>query len=279
MRRIWLLGAILACTACGDPVPKVANSGTPCSADPPGCGVCSAAVCTDGSWSCEGTPCAQNISNQCESDPPGCGPCEAPVCDGAAWTCQGTPCAQNFSNTCQSEPPGCPCDALCVDGSWSCDCSVCEPSSTTTLDGVEIAFGADRCSWTLSEAAAGIEIPYTITIAQAQTVLPTGQASCATPGPSGLAPFELIEGSGQRYCICDAGLCQQLSEPVDLIAGTYEFTLAWDGVNWEGPSDTGNPKGAPFPAGEYTATVSAIGMVGEAGYEVRAELPIVLIAD
>jgi len=28
------------------------------------------------------------------------------------------------------------------------------------------------------------------------------------------------------------------------------------GVNWTGPSDTGNPKGAPFPPGDYTLTVS-----------------------
>jgi len=38
--------------------------------------------------------------------------------------------------------------------------------------------------------------------------------------------------------------------------GTYARTFTWDGVNWTGPSDTGNPKGAPFPPGDYTLTVS-----------------------
>jgi hypothetical protein len=37
------------------------------------------------------------------------------------------------------------------------------------------------------------------------------------------------------------------------------MTLAWDGVNWDGPSDTGNPKGAPFPEGSYTVTVRGTG--------------------
>jgi hypothetical protein len=37
----------------------------------------------------------------------------------------------------------------------------------------------------------------------------------------------------------------------------YEFR--WDGVNWSGPSDTTNPKGAFFPPGIYTLTVHASG--------------------
>ena len=39
--------------------------------------------------------------------------------------------------------------------------------------------------------------------------------------------------------------------------GTYPRTFTWDGVNWRGPSDTGNPKGPPFPPGDYTLTIAA----------------------
>jgi hypothetical protein len=41
--------------------------------------------------------------------------------------------------------------------------------------------------------------------------------------------------------------------------GRYAGSVAWDGRNWTGPSDSSNPEGAPFPAGDYEFSVSAVG--------------------
>jgi len=48
--------------------------------------------------------------------------------------------------------------------------------------------------------------------------------------------------------------------------GTYAHIFTWDGRNWTGPSDFGNPKGKPFPAGAYDVTVTIHGylVVGNA---------------
>ena len=49
---------------------------------------------------------------------------------------------------------------------------------------------------------------------------------------------------------------------VDLTAAQYRdgrHTFEWDGRQWAGPSDTGNRKGDPLPAGDYTLEVSAVG--------------------
>ena len=59
--------------------------------------------------------------------------------------------------------------------------------------------------------------------------------------------FEQLAGNGQSYCLCDTGLCGPASlPPVTLRAGNYAGAFSWDGKNWNGPSDTDNPKGAPF---------------------------------
>jgi hypothetical protein len=44
--------------------------------------------------------------------------------------------------------------------------------------------------------------------------------------------------------------------------GVYHASFNWDGVNWSGPSDTSNPKGAPFPAGSYRLDITATGYRG-----------------
>ena len=43
--------------------------------------------------------------------------------------------------------------------------------------------------------------------------------------------------------------------------GTYTHSFTWDGRNWNGPSDTGQPKGPAFPPGTYTLTVTVHGKV------------------
>jgi hypothetical protein len=138
-------------------------------------------------------------------------------------------------------------------------------------------FPVERCIWTLEEAAEGIEIPYAVAIEERHEVTPTSQNGCDEPGESGLAPFPRIEGNDQNYCLCDVGLCPNDPQTVDLVEGVTQFTLQWDGNNWNGPSDTGNPEGEPFPPGEYTVEVSAVGMEGDTPYEVVGTLNITLV--
>ncbi len=132
----------------------------------------------------------------------------------------------------------------------------------SNLDGVRIEFTGTECHWLQSQALAGVKVPYQVVIAKdvdLVTPKPQDAGQCDLPGPSGLILFEKLEGDSQAYCKCDTGLCQGTTQTVTLKAGTYPGEFEWHGRNWEGPSDTGNPEGAPFPAGKYTLTVRAKG--------------------
>jgi hypothetical protein len=143
------------------------------------------------------------------------------------------------------------------------DSGGCQVTSETDLAGAHIELDASRCVFTLAQAAAGIAVGYDVVVdADVQNVVPRAQdaGGCDAADRSGLIPFELVSGAGQRYCLCDVGLCPAPSgAPVTLLAGRYHHTFTWDGRNWTGPSDTGNPQGAPFPQGTYALRVSAVG--------------------
>jgi hypothetical protein len=145
------------------------------------------------------------------------------------------------------------------------DAGPCAIDSSSDLPGVHIVFTTQTCTYTLAQAAAGISIEYDVVVdADVAGVIPQGQNSAPSPGPSGLIVFEKLDGNGQNYCLCDVGLGVQPSQtPVTIKMGTYHSKFMWDGHNWNGPSDTGNPKGALFPAGDYRLDVSAIGSIVE----------------
>jgi hypothetical protein len=66
-------------------------------------------------------------------------------------------------------------------------------------------------------------------------------------------------------------------EPHLLNVGVYAKSFNWDGVNWSGPSDTNNPKGMPFPAGDYELVIQALGSTNqgtETPFSVEASLVI-----
>ena len=258
----------------------------------PGCGGDSfhgPAECVDGAWTCaEGI-----LRTDC---PPGtCWGEKAPgeVCTEAGWSCQ--PSADDYAAcpdvlclTCDGfagpvEQAGCSCE--CSEGNVVCEATptTCEASAASTLPGVTIVLSSAACTFTLAEAAAGIAIPYSVVVTQPVAgVLPRPQDSgqCGQPGPSGLIVFERLTGGDEGYCICDTGLCMGPSdEPVDLDAGVYPGSFAWDGHNWAGPSDTGNPKGAPFPPGDYVLTVSAKGELaaGDEPFEVVGTMTLHLV--
>ncbi|MCO4774306.1 MAG: hypothetical protein KDA24_30060 [Deltaproteobacteria bacterium] len=140
---------------------------------------------------------------------------------------------------------------------------------------------APTYTFTLADAAAGVEIPYTVVISAdvpGVRSLPQDAGGCGQPDASGLSLFERLSGGDQGYCECDVGLCPSPDPAPSLLgAGTFDRTFSWTGLNWAGPSDTGNPMGAPFPPGQYTLLVNAIGTVDGADYTVSASSTITLI--
>jgi hypothetical protein len=158
----------------------------------------------------------------------------------------------------------------------------CMGTASSTLPGVTLAFPPDvKCIYTTTEVSGGIKIPYRLHVdapSAGLAVSNTPQASCEVPGQSGLFVLERLEGMGQSYCICDAGLCAP-PPTATLAAGEYPMAFSWSGKNWNGPSDTGAPKGSPFPAGKYELTVKALGTTSSAGtpFAVTATLQIQLL--
>ena len=151
---------------------------------------------------------------------------------------------------------------------------------TSTLPGVCIRMDAQDGLTSLKQAAAGIAIPYTVIVeADVADVVPLPQdaGQCGQPGASGLILFERLTGNGQSYCLYDTGLCMGPdTTPRTIAAGSTPGSFAWEGRNWGGPSDTGNPQGDPFPAGSYTLEVSAVGTVGGANFTVSNTFTITL---
>jgi hypothetical protein len=160
-------------------------------------------------------------------------------------------------------------------------------TAASDLPGVSIEFLDPICEFTLAEAQAGIEIDYRIHITEAVSgITPDWQDSgrCVQQGDSGFILFETLSGGAENYCLCQSGHCAGFrDENITLVPGTYESSFTWSGLNWNGPSDTGNPMGAAFPVGTYTLRVSAIGelSLGDAGpaedFEVVGTLDIVLV--
>ncbi|TNE46495.1 MAG: hypothetical protein EP343_23090 [Deltaproteobacteria bacterium] len=141
----------------------------------------------------------------------------------------------------------------------------CKMTHSSDLSGVSIDMTSTRCRFTLAEIAQGQKLSYLVKIGATQVKGLTFYSKqqdgggCQQPGSSGLRVFYRIQGGGQNYCICDTGLCQGNSDFVSLQGGEFAEAFDWDGKNWNGPSDTGNPKGAAFPAGTYTLTLKIVG--------------------
>jgi hypothetical protein len=158
---------------------------------------------------------------------------------------------------------------------------VCGTTEMSNLPDVSIEFPAQPCVFTLAQAAAGISIDYNVVVGATVTgVIPVPQdaGQCDQPHTSGVILFENLGGGGENYCICDTGLCfPPPMIPVTLNPGTYPGAFAWMGNNWFGPSDTGNPMGAPFPPGTYTLTVSAEGSHNGNPYTVEGTFTVYLI--
>jgi hypothetical protein len=149
---------------------------------------------------------------------------------------------------------------------------------------VRIEFPKDGYSFTLAEAAKGINIPYTIRVTEELPnviALQTGPSYHEPPGPSGLHPHESIKGQGQLYSLDDFGLAFQSRVVATTIKkGEHKHFFEWDGRNWRGPSDTNTPKGKAFPAGTYEVEVVVHGNVktekGAVPYRISGKAKLVL---
>lgn len=186
-----------------------------------------------------------------------------------------------------SYPNGKECGPVCRTATIESDAGT-EPDSATTPDAsvppncllesesslphVHFVSKATECVFSLAEARAGISIPYDVVIDEDVPGFAPAQPYPYGANVSGLSVSEMLRGGGQTYCLCDQGLpyasCPLadggVSHPIDstpcgpvtLKKGVYSRAFDWDGVNWTGPSDTGNPKGPPFPPGDYALTIA-----------------------
>jgi len=148
----------------------------------------------------------------------------------------------------------------------------CVLEAASSLPHVHIVSKATHCIFSVAAARAGISIPYDVVIDEDVPGFAPVQPYPYGTNVSSLFVTEMLRGGSQSYCVCDRGLpyasCPlsdggtfypngAICEPTTLKKGVYPRAFTWDGVNWTGPSDTGNPKGAPFPPGDYTLTIAS----------------------
>jgi hypothetical protein len=183
-----------------------------------------------------------------------------PTCAGSGESCAASGCCEALSDACLAQGN----DMLCVNAippqyDAGGNCIVGDtfdpPIAAVTFDGAP-------CSYSLAEIAAGIQIPWHEEVDQTISGLHPTQADagrCMQPDEAGLIVTYQISGGGQQYCLCDQGLCFPQTFTTTAVAGNYYHSIGWDGRNWFGPSDTGNPEGAPFPPGTYTIVLTATG--------------------
>jgi hypothetical protein len=164
------------------------------------------------------------------------------------------------------------------------DASACALEATSSLPGVAVRFAATDCTFTLAQAAAGISIPYTLTVdADIDVVNAADLPPLGAVDVGGLEVLEDLSGGGQHYCVCDTGLwpARDAGTSAVLKRGTYAHAFTWHGRNWNGPSDTSTPEGAPFPAGTYRFETRARGTyTGDAGvapFTVTAAFRVTLV--
>ncbi len=157
----------------------------------------------------------------------------------------------------------------------------CAAAEASTIPGVRIEITSNGCTLSLADPTL-LTIEYQVVVdADVPGVRPVPEdaGGCGEPGASGLILFEEIAGGTQQYCLCDVGICPGTPQPVaTLKKGTYPASLAWDGRNWGGPSDTANPKGPPFAVGDYEFKVRAKGFLttanGEVPFAIETAMPV-----
>jgi hypothetical protein len=137
----------------------------------------------------------------------------------------------------------------------------CRVEVTSDFPGVTLEFPTQPCSFTEAQALAGIPFRYTLVVDQAVAPnlesLPSQRQSCPSPlSGAGVYVFEHVVGLNKETCLCDEGRCAT-PPTAQAVAGRTDVTWTWQGREWSGPSDFGNPLGAPFGPGAYSFQVEA----------------------
>lgn len=160
----------------------------------------------------------------------------------------------------------------------------CRTEFTSTHPLIKLTLPDQPCTFTLAEAKKGIAFRYRVEVSAGASVLMSSTStvppgfSCPRVPPSKVFVSEIVSGQGQRYCLCDTGHCPAKAPLANPPVGNTDVTFDWDGVNWSGPSDFGNPKGAAFGPGDYAFEVKAKGTFGSptVPWEAVAKLPFTL---
>ena len=175
--------------------------------------------------------------------------------------------------------------------------AVCVLSSESTIPGVHIEFPSQPCAFTLAQASRGVRFSYDVVIDDDVPGYSSRSSSSGVlvyPGSevAKLQVATVIEGGTSRYCVCDQGgpppFCTLQDGgfsyeaptdagcgPITLEKGVSHVTwpslvwgpgpIDWHGRSWNGPSDTGEPEGAPFPPGDYELKISIAGRLARDG--------------
>lgn len=256
-------GTAVCCVDCGE------DSGK-CITDPDPCSVC---LASGSSWvdyrTCNGNECAPDSTcfadecpGQCAED--NCGGC------GQADDCWAAGCEWQLvseSSFCGPKPE--------VVETQDVPCSI--DATSVDVPGASVHLEADTCSFLPGD---GGQFRYTVTLDQ--TVDFTSESSGGACGLCGVTTDPetwvtfVIQGSDASYCPeCDVGCCAPTEEaPVTIDEQSIEGTVDWPGLQWNGPSDTGNEPAGAFAPGSYAAKLT-LRLPGLG--EVQAVLPIEVV--
>jgi hypothetical protein len=128
--------------------------------------------------------------------------------------------------------------------------------------GVHFRFTNAKCSYSLKEAAAGIDFGYEIVVDADITLTHTTCKGASNAG--GLALEEDVADGKGLHSYCAGGLCPSETTSFVLKAGTYPRTYHWDGYSYAAPADACTRETA-YPAGSYTLDISEQYTLGDAG--------------
>jgi len=161
--------------------------------------------------------------------------------------------------------------------------ALCVATVNSTLPGVTVDIPSPSCSMPVAAARAGQVLDYAIVVTEApekHVYDKVDAGGCKDPGASGLLFRQSVvkaDDPDVAYGIFDTGLCAPGDRTSEVVVGTHPEKFTWKAVEWSGPSDFGNPEGAPFEPGRYEIRLVATGTVGGSPYRVEATLPITLV--
>lgn len=154
---------------------------------------------------------------------------------------------------------------------------------TGDVPGVTISIRSDACVYARGTAAA-FHYEVTASATTPAITIPDSGGGCGdceghTTDPASFVRWSIggtsAGGESQDYCICDVGCCAPTqTATIQLDALESAATIDWQGREWSGPSDTGNPMGELFLPGRYDVVVT---FEGYAAGSVQARLPIEIV--